>query len=97
MEMDYNLSPLEIAVNHSFSCHSHLSALNVTGMVNDVAYDLPLMSDLTSFQIQAYNEIIGEKDFVDCEFIFVLQSQYSYRKGATCDLYCVKYFGFEII
>lgn len=65
MELDYNFSPLEIGVNRSFNCHSHLTAVNVTGKLGDNEYDLPLSSELTSIQIQAYNEIPGEKDFVD--------------------------------
>ncbi|ROT74390.1 putative lysosome-associated membrane glycoprotein 1 [Penaeus vannamei] len=63
--MNYNFSPLEIGVNRSFNCHSHLSAFNVTGSLDGAEYDLPLGSDLTNIQIQAYNEIIGERDFVD--------------------------------
>lgn len=65
--MNYDFSPLEIGVNRSFNCHSHLSAFNVTGTLKDQDYDLPLMSELTNIQIQAYNEIVGEKDFVDCK------------------------------
>ncbi|XP_047497832.1 platelet glycoprotein Ib alpha chain-like [Penaeus chinensis] len=63
--MNYNFSPLEIDVNRSFNCHSHLSAFNVTGTLDKAEYELPLASDLTNIQIQAYNEIVGEKDFVD--------------------------------
>lgn len=68
--MNYNFSPLEIGVNRSFNCHSHLSAFNVTGSLDGAEYDLPLGSDLTNIQIQAYNEIIGERDFVDCKYCF---------------------------
>ncbi|XP_037787167.1 lysosome-associated membrane glycoprotein 1-like [Penaeus monodon] len=65
LAMNYNFSPLEIGVNRSFNCHSHLSAFNVTGTLDGAEYELPLGSDLTNIQIQAYNEIVGEKDFVD--------------------------------
>lgn len=64
LEMDYGFAPLSIAVNHSFNCHSYLSAANVTGTIGGEEYKLPLSSTLEGIQFQAYNQVPNEPDFV---------------------------------
>lgn len=66
--VDYDFTPGEVSVNHSFICRSTLTTSNVTAMINTTIYDAPVTSTLENIQIQAYNKIINEKDFVDCEY-----------------------------
>ncbi|XP_071512308.1 LAMP family protein lmp-1-like [Panulirus ornatus] len=63
--MYYDLSPIEVAVNHSFTCHSSLSTTNVTGTIGKDDYSLPLASALDAIQIEAFNKIPNEPDFLD--------------------------------
>lgn len=65
--MNYDMSPLEVGVNHSFTCHSSLSTSNVTGTLEKKEYDLPLSSALDGIQIEAFNQIPNEPDFLDCK------------------------------
>ncbi|XP_042206566.1 lysosome-associated membrane glycoprotein 1-like [Homarus americanus] len=61
--IDFGLSPIDVAVNYSFSCHSTLSTKNVNGTIEEEPYKLPLSSLLNGIQIEAFNEVINEPDF----------------------------------
>ena len=68
LTVDYNFNPGEVSVNHSFICRADLSTSNVTAMLEKDHYDPPVTSTLKNIQIQAFNKIVKEKDFVDCEY-----------------------------
>lgn len=65
LTVDYNFNPGEVGVDHSFICRADLSTSNVTAMLDNVPYDHPVTSTLKNIQIQAFNSIVNEKDFVD--------------------------------
>ncbi|KAK8391050.1 hypothetical protein O3P69_017007 [Scylla paramamosain] len=65
LTVDYNFNPGEVSVNHSFICRADLSTSNVTAMLDKDHYNSAVTSTLKNIQIQAFNKIGKEKDFVD--------------------------------
>lgn len=68
LTVDYDLSPGEVSVDHSFICRSYLTSTNVTATIGMADYGSPVTSTLKNIQIQAFNTIKNEQDFVDCEY-----------------------------
>lgn len=66
--VDYDFSPGEVSVNHSFICRTSLTTKNVTANMDKADYGAPVTSTLKNIQIQAFNKIKNEPDFVDCEY-----------------------------
>nr|WAB21208.1 lysosomal associated membrane protein 1 [Macrobrachium nipponense] len=62
--VDYGFSPLSVPVNHSFNCHSSLSAVNITATTGDAPYTQRVSSKLEGIHIQAFNMVPYEPDFV---------------------------------
>ncbi|XP_068241794.1 lysosome-associated membrane glycoprotein 1-like [Palaemon carinicauda] len=62
--VDYGFSPLSVPVNHSYNCHSSLSAVNITATIGDEPYTLGVSSKLEGIHIQAFNMVPNEPDFV---------------------------------
>lgn len=66
--VDYNFSPGEVSVNHSFICRSSLTTNNVTATLGKDPYLLPVTSTLKNIQMQAFNKIQNQPNFAECEY-----------------------------
>lgn len=65
--VSFALSPNDVAVNHSYNCIASLSAKNVTATIDDEDYESPITAAMSKMQIQAFNGIPNEPDFVASE------------------------------
>lgn len=63
----FSLSPNDVAVNHSYNCIASLSTKNVTATIDEEDYGSPVTAAMSKMQIQAYNGIPNEPDFVASE------------------------------
>jgi len=62
--VDIDFSPSEVAVNHSYHCFSKLDS-DVDATIDGKKYDQKIVADMDGMQIQAFNMIANEPDFVD--------------------------------
>lgn len=63
----FAMSPNDVAVNHSYNCIASLSTKNVTASIVEEDYEGPVTAAMSKMQIQAYNGIPNEPDFVASE------------------------------
>lgn len=68
LTVDYNFSPGEVSVNHSFICRSSITTNNVTATIGSDTYGPPVTSTLKNIQMQAFNKIKNEKNFAECKY-----------------------------
>lgn len=65
LTVDYNFSPGEVSVNHSFICRSSITTNNVTATIEKDTYSSPVTSTLKNIQMQAFNKIKGQENFAE--------------------------------
>lgn len=63
LEVNLALTPVEVAVNHSYKCISQLDS-DVRATIDGKVYE-KVTADMDGMQIQAFNMIANEPDFVD--------------------------------
>jgi len=64
LQINLALTPVEVAVNHSYKCISHLDS-STQASIDGIEYDNTVLADMDGMQIQAFNMIANEPDFVD--------------------------------
>ncbi|KAK4318729.1 hypothetical protein Pmani_010301 [Petrolisthes manimaculis] len=62
--MYFELNPSDVPVNHSYNCIASLSTKNVSATIDGTEYKQPVTSAMSKTQMQAYNGIPNEPDFV---------------------------------
>lgn len=67
LTVDFSLSPNDVAVNHSYNCIASISTKNVTAEIEEDEYKNPVTASMSKMQMQAYNAIPNEPDFVASE------------------------------